>query len=255
MITAITLLAASFAPAHASSASGTWTYDKDGSAWEVYADAIEDYPGTSSDLALCIDGAESYISWMNGKGYTNSLMYTDNSAWPTDFEEGRGDDSYNDVGDYNYFSGHGSSGTFWFGFNPSTPSDLSVTASETYWGEIDAEVVALDSCNSVDSSGRAAFATANLYSGLHYVVGFESLASDTAATAAYYGYYLYNGYSVRDAWHYGADVGHGSSNTAAYLRFYNGMCETYYDTAVTVSCDPTYTPYYSTYTVSSTWTL
>lgn len=252
MFTTLTLFfAAAFAPAHASSAGGTIASDKDGSSWEIYADAVEDYPGTYSDLALCIDGAEAYIAWLGYKGYSNYRLYTDNSAWPSDFEEARGDDIYNDMSDFNYFSGHGSSGAFWFGYNPYSSSDLSVSASETWWGENDADVIALDSCNSVDSSGRAAFGSANLNAGLHYIVGFESVALDTDATAAYYGYYLYNNYDVRDAWHYAADVGHSSSYTAAYVRFYNSWCETYYDDAINVSCDPTYA---SSYTWSS-WTL
>lgn len=250
MITSLILALATLSPAHASASAGTWTYDKDGSAWEIYADAVEKYNGTNPDLALCIDGVDQYVYYMGYKGYSIYREYTDNAAWPTDFEEAHGDDIYNDVGDFNYFSGHGNTGSFYFGYNPGS-SDLVVTASETWWGENDAEVVALDSCLSLDSTGRSAFGSANLNSGLHYIMGFATVANDTAATAAYYGYYLYAGYGVRDAWHYAADAGHDATHTAAYVRFYNYTCDTYSDDAVTVSCDPTSGSSYS----YATWTL
>lgn len=244
-------------PAHAGSASaGTWnTAERDSTPWEIYADSVLDY---TSNYGNHVNGLgnlvntkpeiDAYIAQMIPVGYTTYLHYWDSPAYSADYEYAANDNTYNDAGDYNLFSGHGGSGTFYL--NGSSGNNV-VTASETHWGDRDAEVVAIDACYALDSAGRTAFATYNINQGVHFILGFQSTASDITTTGDMFGFYLKNGYTVASSWIYGTMAGHDSTHTGAYVRFYNSSCNTYNDTASTVSCDPQSASSY----VSVSWTL
>ncbi|WP_437680764.1 DUF6345 domain-containing protein [Sorangium sp. So ce131] len=245
-------------PAHA----GYFTHgpsdaaDHDGWTWEVYADAVDDHPGTGSDLANCAEGVRRWTGRMAGAGY--SYRYSTNwEAWSSDFEEASYDDIYGDASDYAYISTHGSSDATYF--NGSYGDNL-LTSSETYWGELDMDAMAFDACQVLDANGRYNYGTNSLNDGVHFVFGFESLALDTATTADMYGYYMTQGYTLRSAWILATSDGHPATYTDAgitynytgsYVRFYNSSCDTYNDTMNSVACDPTWSSWWNW----ATWTL
>lgn len=232
-----TLALALSLPAHAGSyTAGTWSNDIDGSYWEIYGSSVLAYAACgNSTLSQTTNEVNAFITQMVPFGYSNYRHYTDSSAWSKDFEQSGYDASYNEVGDFNYYSGHGGSGGFSF---CASVGDNWVSASETHWGDADVDLVALDSCNSLDAAGRTAFGTANLNAGIHYIVGFESTASDIVTTGDKYGYYLKNGYYVDTAWWYAVNDGHGVGAIAADVRFTSASCNTWFDKGATVSCDP-----------------
>jgi hypothetical protein len=236
-----TLLATSLllsAAAHAGYASsGSWnTTTKDEGLFEHFAGAVEDYNGTgNSNLGLCIDGVNELRGHIENIGYTNYRIYTDNSVYSTEWESSY-DRYYADAGDLAYFSGHGGSGLFVM--NGAAGDDL-VWWGETRWGDKDVEVVAMDACQVLDATGRANMGDANAYDGVHWLLGFESNANDVSTTASHYGYYLRMGYSIGSAWRYATRDGHSWTQTGAYVRFTSSSCNTAYDTATSMSCDPT----------------
>ena len=248
MFALFTILTA-LSPAQAgTSATGVWSTGRDRAHREVFAACVDDYHG-AGDLASACAGADWFVSYLYASGYTNTLVFSDDDAQAMDFQESGADDRYNDSGDFSLFSGKGSSGSFAFGAGWS--GDLTVSGSETQWGEVDVEVVAIDASLTLDITGRVAFAAANINDGVHSILGFDTTTYDMTTTPAYYGYFLNHGYTVLDAWHYAADLGHIWTHAAAYVRFYSGACDTFGDTAASVSCNPTSG---SSYTWS-VWTL
>ena len=158
------------------------------------------------------------------------------------------DDSYNDQADLSYFSGHGSSGTLHFS---NTYGYNALYASQTRWGNQDLDIIAMDACQVLNASGRSTFISTDVNDGVHWLMGFQTNAWDVSTTADLYGYYLAQGYYVDSAWIVAAQAGHDSSFTAATVHFRSSACNTWWDTATTVSCDPTS----GSWGVSNTYTL
>jgi hypothetical protein len=246
----VALLSFSSAAQAGSYSAGTWgSATKDEGLWEVLVETVNDYSGTGMNMVYnCNTSGAQVVSYLGLTGFNNYRRYTDANAWSSDFEEALTDDLYQDAGDLNFYCGHGGSGAFTF--NGSSGDDL-LEYSETSWGEMDAEVMAIQSCQVLDSAGRANFISKNRTRGIHYILGFESNALDTSVLGERYGYYLAIGYTVRDAWIYGSQESHGSG-TGAYVRFSNSACNTIGDVATSLSCDPNSRDATS---VSYTWTL
>ena len=239
--------------------SGPWsTSDMDGSTWEVYGDAVNDHPGTQSDLANCVPGVLAWAGRMSSAGYSYQVG-TDIDAWSVDFEEAGLDDLYGDAADYAYISTHG--GSDYVAFNGSV-GDNALTSGETYWGELDMDVIAIDACNVLDANGRWSIFSNGLNDGTHFVLGFDSVSLDTASNADLYGYYLTQGYTHVSAWYSSTTASHPATYTfpnggptvnlvASFVQFYSPSCNTWNDTMNTVSCDPKY----DSWGAYSTWGL
>ncbi len=238
-IPAAALLAASLIATSAfagSYTSGSWRTGTDDSYREYFVGSVEDYNGTAnSNLNWCHEGVEEMRGHLNNISYTNYRIFTDEDVWSTEFESGA-DWIYADAGDLAYFSGHGGSGLFVM--NGDGGDDL-VWWNEVRWGDRDLEVIAFDTCQTLDANGRTQLGNANVYDGVHYMVGFESNARDIKTTASHYGYYLRMGYSIGLAWQSATRDGHANWETGAYLRYTSSSCNTAWDTATSMSCDPT----------------
>jgi hypothetical protein len=216
--------------------SGSWSTGYDDSTREHFAGSVEDYTGTANtNLNHCHEGVEDLRGHLNNISYTNYRIFTDEDVWSTEYESGA-DWIYADAGDLAYFSGHGNSGLFVM--NGDGGDDL-VWWDEVRWGDRDLEVIAFDACKVLDANGRTQLGNANVYDGVHYLLGFESNARDTSTTASHYGYYLRMGYSIGSAWASATRDGHSNWYTGAYVRFTSSSCNTAYDTATSMSCDPT----------------
>jgi len=239
-----------------SSSGGTWSTSADEGTAEIFVDSVEDYGGDSGsgDLSMCHDGSEAFRFFMSSWIFFSQTHYDtwrhfqDGLAWSSDFEKGGDDDIYNDAADFSYFSGHGNSwGTSFHG----TSGDDFASSSEAQWGNNDVEFVALDACQVLSATGRPRVQKANVDQGVHYVLGFETNASDVSTTGTRYGYYLDVGYTVASAWIQATKDGHGSWAKGAYVRFASEDCNTVSDNARSWSCDPTS----DSYTVYNVWTL
>lgn len=226
--------------------SGTMSYGVDDGYKEIFGDSIENYSAAGlSNLGVCHDGNLAFVNRMIPEGFSNYLLYTDNDAWSTDYENAASDDYYNDRADISYFSGHGSSNTFYFS---NTYGYNHVTVGETRWGNMDVEVVALDACNVLDNAGRTSFSSQQLNDGVHWLLGFHTNAQDVTTTADLYGYYLDQGYYIDSAWIAAQQAGHSSSYIGANMYFRNSSCNPWYDRASSMSCDPTSGSWSTSYT-------
>lgn len=225
---------------------GSFSSTNDSTTLECFADAVENYSGTgSSNLAFPIDDAGAYISFMSSTAsyyafpispYPNYIFYVDSTAWSTDFEKVGKDNVYNDNGDMNYFSGHGASGYFSFA---GSSGDNKVTASDTQWGDQDAEVVVIAASKTLDLSGRSSFASASRYYGVHHIMGMASDMDDTSTTGLMYGFYLRSGYTVTNAWSAAASDAMASDRWGGSVRYYTGSSWTSLaDTAGSFTADP-----------------
>jgi hypothetical protein len=246
-LAATTLLLATSAQA-GSYVSGSWHTGYDDSTREHFAGSVEDYNGTAnSNLNHCHAGIEDLRGHLNNIGYGNYRIFTDEDVWSTAYESGV-DWIYADGGDLAYFSGHGGSGLFVM--NGDAGDDM-VWWDEVRWGDRDLEVIAFDACRVLDANGRSQLGSANAYDGVHWMLGFESNARDVSTTASHYGYYLRMGYSIGSAWQSATRDGHFHWSTAAYVRYTSSSCNTAYDTATSMSCDPSS----GVTTASARWSL
>jgi hypothetical protein len=219
-----------------SASGGTWNISREDAYREHFADAVEDYTGTgNSNLGQCIDGVSAMKNQLSSTSYTNYRIFTDASASSNDWQSAT-DQTWADGGDLAYFSGHGNSGVFVMN---GAVGDSVVWYNETQWGNGDVEVVAMDACKTLDAAGRTNFGNANVNDGVHWILGFESNANDTAVTATNYGYYLRSGYGIGLAWVTATRDGHDATQTGAYVRFTSTACNTASETLTSLTCDPT----------------
>lgn len=100
-------------------------------------------------------------------------------------------------------------------------------------------VIAMDSCSTLDSTGRTNFRSANRNRGVHYVVGHEALAADSTDNASTFASALFSVYNVGAAWKYASQLAQSSDRVSISIRFTNPACNTGSDPAYSVSCGPT----------------
>jgi len=172
--------------------------------WGSSNDAIEDYPkdtiGTavnrharcgSTDLA----GAIAEVAWseymMTLSGFSNCYLDTYDDSQAEGWNDPTG---WTDVGDFDYLSTVGSSGTAatcqWTDMGHTAVTARTVTGTSVRWGWGDAEVVAISASNTLDAPGRDAFGAGSRAVGIHAILGFGTALPDLAGPGILYGYYL-----------------------------------------------------------------
>jgi hypothetical protein len=200
--------------------------------WHGSLEAGEDYPkettGTavnrhapcgSSDLAGAIAEVAWYEYMMTLSGYSSWYLDTDEDSWAEGWNDPTG---WTDVADFGYLSTIGSSGTAVTCQSTNshpTPTARTVTGTSVRWGWGDAEVVAISASNTLDAPGRDAFGAGSRAVGIHAILGFGTALPDLAGPGILYGYYLYSGMTVPNAWYGGAQGTIGSGSSAAGVLF------------------------------------
>jgi len=199
------------------------------SGWE----AVADYSalGWPNLPATITEGQkfESAINTYGGSSWSNSFAYTNNSAWEEDFKEPTTgtDNYYADKVDLVLFAGHGNKDGFYFN---SSNDDHLLRYSDAKWGNNNnLEWIIIDACqvlNNNDNGVWSRWGNANVFSRLHYILGYSSNTSDVDTRGEdFVKYGMYYDWKVRSSW-WKATVLSENGTTAAYLHAEGGGSNT-----------------------------
>jgi len=191
------------------------------SGWE----AVSDYSalGWNNLPATIPEGQkfESAINTYGGSNWSNRFGYKDNSAWESDFKDPNfngSDDNYADKIDLVLFAGHGNKDGFYFN---SSNDDHQLRYSDAKWGNNNnLEWIIIDACEVLNNSdGRIGnrWANSNVFSRLHYILGYSSTTSDVDTRGEDFIKYGMNyDWKVSDSWWKATTISENGT-TAAYL--------------------------------------
>ena len=179
------------------------------------------YNGRASDLKNNDDNARGFYHTLQG---IRRFEYGDNLAWDQDFEQsGVGNPSsgtdqlYADDVDIVFYSGHGSISGGFFGVAGSDdgyarPSDLRL-------GDRDCEWAIFDACQVLEwNNGNVFTRCRGIFTGLHYILGFDTISTDSGDRGRKFAERLNEGWRVRDAWIRACIETEGSDKQWAYMR-------------------------------------
>jgi hypothetical protein len=225
--------------------------------WEVAAEWIN-YYGLVGKQNLsyrddCAIGFYDHIS--SQSGWTGKFIHGNFQAWEEHwkrFDLDGEDYMWVDTADIAYFSGHGCGSTglgrgdcVTFGLDANDDWILQATPSqrEPRWGDTDLEWVVLDCCSALAAlsdgdnvihSLTERWANSNVMDGLHYILGFRTIATDSGNRGGYFAEYLTGDrdgtiYTIRNAWILATQDSESSSVFGAYLRTKSPGCDTLND--------------------------
>lgn len=184
-------------------------------------------------------------------------------AWEEHFKresKGGTDSDWIDSVDFAYFAGHGAGSTglgdgsaFTFGVNAHDDWILSVVPSnrEPRWGDGDLEFIVLDVCSALKRHTDGApytigqrYANSDVMRGLHYILGFRTVAHDSFDRGGYYAEYLTGTgvsagtkHSIRMGWFHATRMTEWDVE-GAYLRARSAGHDTLGDTLDSWGGDP-----------------
>lgn len=217
---------------------GTWDHAPDEGLVEQLVFTVKNWSGTGlHDLNGCTQSGKKLQKQFRKAGYTNRIRGTNGNAWASSWTQDDREDLYVDSADHAFVCTHGGSGHIAFNDNE-VGSMVYVWYSDVYWGDVDVETIAFQSCSLIDDAGRTNYRNQLIHSGIHYLLAFRSMGTDNRRLGHYYGYYARRGYKLRTAWRKATKRTHDSSREGAYLRFTSVPCNTANDTATYSSCDP-----------------
>lgn len=185
-------------------------------------------------------------------------------AWEEHFKReatGGTDMNWIDSVDFAYFAGHGAGDTglgtgsaFTFGVNAHDDWILSVvpTNREPRWGDKDLEFIVLDVCSALIRAVDGApyslgqrYANSDVMRGLHYILGFRTLAFDSWSRGGYYAEYLTGTgvsggtkHTIRMAWYHATRMTESGGVQGAYVRSSSSGRNTLHDTLDNWCADP-----------------
>ncbi len=123
------------------------------------------------------DSANGFRSVMQSKGQTVNFDWRGASGWESDFHSstsGGSDNQWVDTVDAQWYTGHGSPGSFTF---KSNHADGSIVPADARWGDVDLEWLQLESCQVLkDVSGLDSGGWLQSFNGLHLLNGFVTNA-------------------------------------------------------------------------------
>jgi hypothetical protein len=206
------------------------------------------YHGKAPDLKHTRTNAEGFY---NALSATRHFAWGDDLAWDQDFEQENlgsppsGTDSvWVDNVDMVYFAGHGTESSFIFGV---PIDDMEAKASEIRWGDGRLKWIVLDACDvlwqndGLDRTGAIDRWGWPVFNGLHYILGFDTIANDNETRGRLVAQYLNAGSTVRQAWIKACQDTEPSHVKWAYLRADDEGSDTYNDHWLgkgSVSADP-----------------
>lgn len=193
-------------------------------AGESGAESVEKYHGRAADLIGLIHiSAEAFLNTVN---CSKKFHYKDDLAWDQDFEApGVGtpstgtDHSYVDNVDIVFFAGHGTPNGPYFG--RSDRDDGQAKPDEVRWGDKDLRWIAFHACQTLhhSASNNVCNRWRKAFQGLHYILGFSTIAWTCGDTLGKrFAQLLNTGVKVRDAWIRACKESQPSSTHTAYLR-------------------------------------
>ncbi|MFA7616712.1 MAG: DUF6345 domain-containing protein [Moheibacter sp.] len=189
---------------------------------------VNDYHGRASDLSNCDNDAEGFYNKLSG---VKKFNYANNNAWDEDFEHmGVGtpstgyDNLYIDNVNIAFYAGHSSKGGLFFGRadkdnGTAQPSEMKLGSKQLRW-------LATSSCELLKHDSDLFSRLMNIFSGLHYILGFHTVCSDTKDRGEIFASKLNNRDRVRTAWLLACVETESSSKQCAYIRADNSNSDT-----------------------------
>ena len=183
---------------------------------------VKQYHGRANNLSNTQAQAEGLYNTLSG---VRRFNWGDDLAWDQDFEEtGVGspatgtDTSWIDTVNIAFFSGHGGPGGFMFGI--ASKDDGTAKPSELRLGNGKLDWIALDACQVLQYDNGDVFSRIGwpVFKGLHYILGFDTVARDESKRGRYLAENLNSGDRVRDAWRKACQETEDSGARYAYLR-------------------------------------
>ena len=183
---------------------------------------VKQYHGRANNLSNTQAQAEGLYNTLSG---VRRFNWGDDLAWDQDFEEtGVGspatgtDTSWIDTVNIAFFSGHGSRNGFMFGI--ASKDDGTAKPSELRLGNGKLDWIALDACQVLEYDNGNVFNRIGwpVFKGLHYILGFDTVARDESKRGRYLAENLNSGDRVRDAWRKACQETEDSGARYAYLR-------------------------------------
>lgn len=157
--------------------------------------------------ACAQNSANGFRNTMASKGQSIIFDWRGNNAWERDFRDpslGGTDSTYVDNADIQWYTGHGSAGSFTM--ENTTKDDKWITPADASWGNTDLEWLNLESCQVLrDTNGLADYfgRWGPTMDGLHVMNGFDTNASCLSGTGGRFADYLFPEtflwWTVRDA--------------------------------------------------------
>ena len=135
------------------------------------------------------------------------------------------DSTWVDNVDIAFFAGHGNPQGPIFG---TTIDSGQATPNEVRLGDLDLEWIAFHACQVLQREG-VFDRWGPSFTGLHYMLGFDTICHDETNRGRYFADHLNNGWRVRDAWIAAAQETEGSDCRWAYLRADAAGTNTYED--------------------------
>lgn len=227
---------------------------------EVGIEWINAYPSYKGALRNRDDDARGFRNQLRAIGWRSRFDFGNGMALEQDFKYrnacgGGKDYMYIDSVDFAYFAGHGSvadpnDALIWFSssvdyqpFNSNnarwggTSGGLSTEAADLEW-------IVLDACLTLQASYKSSYDVFQrwdqAFCGLHYILGFHTVAFDTGRVGPRFGFYLCEGHTVEHAWIMSTQEVQPSSVWGAYLRAGRSDANTHLDkiNPYSVSKDP-----------------
>ncbi len=232
---------------------------------EVAVEWVQYYSAVGKDDILGRKScAEGFYDTIIAYGWIGRFNRGNADAWEEHFKresKGGTDTDWIDSVDFAYFAGHGAGSTglgtgsaFTFGVDAHDDWILSVvpTDREPRWGDTDLEFIVLDVCSPLIRSADGApyslcqrYANSDVMRGLHYILGFRTLAYDDWDRGGYYAEYLTGtGVSggtkrtIRCGWYCATRLTEDATVKGAYLRAKSEGRDTLGDTLDDWSLDP-----------------
>lgn len=191
---------------------------------------VNKYHGRASNLSYCDDDARGFYNTLSG---IKKFDYGNDSAWDKDFEHsGVGspsagtDSSYADNVDIIFYAGHSSRSGLFFG--KSNKDNGLAAPSELKLGDKSLEWLVLSSCEFLHRT-NVFDRLRDAFDGLHYILGFHTVCSDTKDRGEKFASKLNDGQRIRSAWIKACAETENSSKECAYLRADDADSNTYYD--------------------------
>ncbi len=168
----------------------------------IGAEWVNKYHGLGSNLSYCDNDALGFFHKLDG---TREFAYGNDRAYDQDFEHqdvgqppAGTDAKYADRVDIMYFAGHSFPGTLVFGRTDF--DDGFAKIEELRLGQKNLKWLVLSSCKFLKYDRKILFRMKPVFSGLHYILGFHTVCSDSKHRGEIFASKLNSKTSIRNAW-------------------------------------------------------
>jgi len=221
---------------------GTSAGIDDGNPREVGIEWVNSYGGCAGNLGNCDDDSVGFYNRLRSAGWTGNFNWGDSNAWEEDFKKtpiGGTDTIYIDTVDFAYSCGHGWDYGTVYNSSSGTRDDCYLEFAtwkgrEPQWGDLDLDWIVLDHCLTLAYNNGEVFSkmhpswsdnSQNVMSGVHMILGFDTISYDTGVRGPYFAQLLVGDYfwlfwrqlKIREAWYYATVWSEPSTTRGAYL--------------------------------------